>query len=189
MDADLGCPAGLAADCGAGVGRVSEQLLLHHFAEVDLVEPSGEGRLPKTSYLHLPVAPAKLPDCLLYTVWRPRPRPSGVCARAVRSPAGAGMNSALAHAAHLLAAARKRLCGKGAKPFPPGHAAVGFFQAGLEAFDPEPGRYDVIWVQWAALYLTDGAGAGAAAGGRAQGRMGSAAEGSTWSWALEAAGC
>jgi protein N-terminal methyltransferase len=30
-----------ALDCGAGVGRVSEQLLLHHFQEVDLVEPSG----------------------------------------------------------------------------------------------------------------------------------------------------
>ncbi len=28
------------ADCGAGVGRVSEQLLLRHFAQVDLVEPS-----------------------------------------------------------------------------------------------------------------------------------------------------
>jgi AdoMet dependent proline di-methyltransferase len=28
------------ADCGAGVGRVSEQLLLHHFSEVDLLEPS-----------------------------------------------------------------------------------------------------------------------------------------------------
>ncbi len=28
------------ADCGAGVGRVSEQLLLHHCAQVDLIEPS-----------------------------------------------------------------------------------------------------------------------------------------------------
>eukprot|EP00878_Enallax_costatus_P024312 GHUV01025942.1.p2 GENE.GHUV01025942.1~~GHUV01025942.1.p2 ORF type:complete len:113 (+),score=30.55 GHUV01025942.1:1231-1569(+) len=28
------------ADCGAGVGRVSEQLLLHHFNTVDLLEPS-----------------------------------------------------------------------------------------------------------------------------------------------------
>ena len=28
------------ADCGAGVGRVSQNLLLHHFQEVDLVEPS-----------------------------------------------------------------------------------------------------------------------------------------------------
>ena len=28
------------ADCGAGVGRVTEQLLLHHFATVDLIEPS-----------------------------------------------------------------------------------------------------------------------------------------------------
>ena len=27
-------------DCGAGVGRVSQNLLLHHFQEVDLVEPS-----------------------------------------------------------------------------------------------------------------------------------------------------
>lgn len=34
----------MALDCGAGVGRVSEQLLLHHFQEVDLVEPSGEAR-------------------------------------------------------------------------------------------------------------------------------------------------
>ena len=30
-----------ALDCGAGVGRVTEQLLLLHFHEVDLVEPSG----------------------------------------------------------------------------------------------------------------------------------------------------
>ncbi|MEW5307003.1 MAG: hypothetical protein WDW38_011241 [Sanguina aurantia] len=29
-----------ALDCGAGVGRVSEQLLLHHFHEVDVLEPS-----------------------------------------------------------------------------------------------------------------------------------------------------
>lgn len=30
----------VGADCGAGVGRVSQHLLLHHFQEVDLVEPS-----------------------------------------------------------------------------------------------------------------------------------------------------
>ena len=29
------------ADCGAGIGRVSAELLLHYFQEVDLVEPSG----------------------------------------------------------------------------------------------------------------------------------------------------
>ena len=29
-----------ALDCGAGIGRISEQLLLHLFDEVDLVEPS-----------------------------------------------------------------------------------------------------------------------------------------------------
>jgi len=27
---------------------------------------------------------------------------------------------------------------------------------GLQGFRPEQGRYDVIWVQWALLYLTDG---------------------------------
>ncbi len=30
----------LFPDCGAGVGRVTEQLLLHHFQEVDMLEPS-----------------------------------------------------------------------------------------------------------------------------------------------------
>lgn len=30
----------VAVDCGAGVGRVTEQLLLHHFHEVDVLEPS-----------------------------------------------------------------------------------------------------------------------------------------------------
>ena len=29
-----------ALDCGAGIGRISEELLLHHFQEVDLIEPS-----------------------------------------------------------------------------------------------------------------------------------------------------
>jgi protein N-terminal methyltransferase len=95
----------VALDCGAGVGRVSKEFLLHHFHEVDLVEPS----------------------------------------------------------AHLLEAARKDLGGSGGgssktttKPaFPPSHKAVGFFQQGLESFKPAPGRYDVIWVQWAMLYLTD----------------------------------
>jgi hypothetical protein len=30
----------LNPDCGAGVGRITEQLLLHHFHEVDVLEPS-----------------------------------------------------------------------------------------------------------------------------------------------------
>lgn len=31
----------VAADCGAGIGRVSAMLLMHYFKEVDIVEPSG----------------------------------------------------------------------------------------------------------------------------------------------------
>jgi protein N-terminal methyltransferase len=88
----------VALDCGAGVGRVSKEFLLHHFQEVDLIEPS----------------------------------------------------------AHLLEAAKKDLSSKSQKlSFPPLHRAVGFFQQGLESFNPEPNRYNVIWVQWAMLYLTD----------------------------------
>lgn len=87
----------VALDCGAGVGRVSRAFLLHHFQEVDLVEPS----------------------------------------------------------AHLLEAAKKDLWGPKKTSFPASHRAVGFFQQGLESFAPEPSRYDVVWVQWAMLYLKD----------------------------------
>lgn len=41
-EAEAGKRRLVALDCGAGVGRVTEQLLLHHCQEVDLVEPSGE---------------------------------------------------------------------------------------------------------------------------------------------------
>lgn len=34
------CVCAVSPDCGAGVGRVTEQLLLHHFSTVDLLEPS-----------------------------------------------------------------------------------------------------------------------------------------------------
>ncbi len=40
MPHDGAQPDRRSADCGAGVGRVTEQLLLHHFATVDLIEPS-----------------------------------------------------------------------------------------------------------------------------------------------------
>ncbi|EFN51806.1 hypothetical protein CHLNCDRAFT_27478 [Chlorella variabilis] len=96
-EAEAGKRRLVALDCGAGVGRVSEQLLLHHFQEVDLVEPS----------------------------------------------------------AHLLDTARKSLGGRGKHGWPRGHKAVNFYQAGIEQHHPEPGRYDVVWLQWAALYLTD----------------------------------
>jgi protein N-terminal methyltransferase len=60
--------------------------------------------------------------------------------------------------AHLLEAAKKDLCGpqkKTKSSYPASHRAVGFFQQGLESFIPEPSRYDVVWVQWAMLYLKD----------------------------------
>ena len=93
-----GEPPLVAADCGAGVGRVSRDLLLRFCAVVDLVEPS----------------------------------------------------------AHLLAAARARL---GSAVKEAGAGLVGapraFLQTGLQAWAPAPASYDVVWVQWALLYLTD----------------------------------
>lgn len=87
----------VALDCGAGVGRVSAELLLHICHEVDLVEPCE----------------------------------------------------------HLLKAAKERLLDGKKNKFPQDHRAVGFFQSGLETFDPQKDRYDIIWIQWAMLYLTD----------------------------------
>lgn len=59
-------------------------------------------------------------------------------------------------AAHLLEEARRRLGNCGSASTPRSHQAVNFYQQGLEQHHPEAGRYDVIWLQWAALYLTDG---------------------------------
>uniref|UniRef100_A0A1D1ZX26 Alpha N-terminal protein methyltransferase 1 n=1 Tax=Auxenochlorella protothecoides TaxID=3075 RepID=A0A1D1ZX26_AUXPR len=88
----------VAADCGAGIGRVTQALLLHTYQEVDLVEPS----------------------------------------------------------AHLLERARTAFEGRAGKDgIPPGHCVVNYFQQGLEAFHPEPQRYNALWLQWAVLYLTD----------------------------------
>ncbi|KFM25149.1 Alpha N-terminal protein methyltransferase 1 [Auxenochlorella protothecoides] len=85
-------------DCGAGIGRVTQALLLHTYQEVDLVEPS----------------------------------------------------------AHLLERARTAFEGRAGKDgIPPGHCVVNYFQQGLEAFHPEPQRYNALWLQWAVLYLTD----------------------------------
>lgn len=206
-EAEAGRRQLVALDCGAGVGRVTEQLLLQHFAEVDLVEPSGglscrvapRHHAATTSIISLSVTPSLgtlgrgcLPGTYhsahLWVIFGP-PRP----------------------AAHLLEAAKQRLGGRAVKGVPNGHKAVHFYQAsrarcshlaclavahtcdearncvrathkrnnhlavresvnfsarlthstapmqaGIEAHHPEPGRYDCIWLQWAALYLTDG---------------------------------
>lgn len=84
----------VAADCGAGIGRVSKDLLIHYFHQVDVVEPSE----------------------------------------------------------HLLEAARRNLASATTGS---GHRAVNFFRCGLEGFEPEQGRYDALWIQWALMYLTD----------------------------------
>lgn len=87
----------VALDCGSGVGRIAQDLLLQFCDEVDLVEPS----------------------------------------------------------AHLLNKAKQQLTCPGPKQFPANHRAVGFFQLGLQDFNPEPNRYDIFWVQWCLMYLTD----------------------------------
>lgn len=87
-----------AADCGAGVGRVSQNLLLHHFVEVDVIEPSH----------------------------------------------------------HYIEKARQELSGSSSSmSWPSQHKAAEFYEVGLEKWTPVSQRYDVIWVQWALLYLTD----------------------------------
>uniref|UniRef100_A0A0G4FQ34 Alpha N-terminal protein methyltransferase 1 n=1 Tax=Chromera velia CCMP2878 TaxID=1169474 RepID=A0A0G4FQ34_9ALVE len=42
-----------------------------------------------------------------------------------------------------------------AKDFVQSDRAKEFICVGLQDFDPIPDRYDVIWIQWVALYLTD----------------------------------
>merc|ERR1712232_1040000 len=80
-----------ALDCGAGIGRVAEGLLLPRCTVVDVLEPD----------------------------------------------------------AHLLAAARRRLS-KGASP----HVRH-FLQNSLQELPALPDTYDLIWIQWVLLYLTD----------------------------------
>ncbi|CAL5229119.1 g12384 [Coccomyxa viridis] len=96
-EAEAGKRKLIVADCGAGVGRVTEQLLLHHFAIVDLIEPSK----------------------------------------------------------HLMGTAEQNLSTSGRGVYPEGHKSGQYFNMGLQAWTPEAGRYDVIWMQWALLYLTD----------------------------------
>lgn len=55
----------------------------------------------------------------------------------------------------MLEKAREKLLQMKPTSIPQNHKAVNFFQCGLEAFDPQPGRYNAVWIQWAIMYLTD----------------------------------
>ncbi|KAF4731946.1 Alpha N-terminal protein methyltransferase 1B [Perkinsus olseni] len=81
------------ADCGAGIGRVSREVLTQRFQTIDLVEPC----------------------------------------------------------ANLLESAQKTLNPAATAPC----RVERFLQMGVQDFNPEIGRYDVIWNQWCLLYLTD----------------------------------
>lgn len=105
---------------------MSKELLLHHFQEVDLVEPCAH--LLLQAQVALPLAPH----------WQSHG--FGDEASPPSQPAGESEPEK----------ERKRK-----RDHPAAHGAVGFFRAGLEDFAPEPGRYDLIWIQWALLYLTD----------------------------------
>ncbi|KAH6558711.1 hypothetical protein KP509_1Z049300 [Ceratopteris richardii] len=86
----------VALDCAAGIGRVTEGVLLRHFHEVDLVEP----------------------------------------------------------VSHLLEAAKSNL-GKRSSSLSVLGRAINFYCEPLQEFLPEANRYDVIWVQWCIMHLTD----------------------------------
>uniref|UniRef100_A0A182JS85 Alpha N-terminal protein methyltransferase 1 n=1 Tax=Anopheles christyi TaxID=43041 RepID=A0A182JS85_9DIPT len=79
-----------ALDCGAGIGRISKNLLLPWFDQVDLVEQ--DGQFCQTARTELADFSSKLGTV---------------------------------------------------------------FNAGLQDFSPEEGRYDIIWAQWVLGHLTD----------------------------------
>lgn len=79
----------VAADCGAGIGRVSQNVLLKLFGQVDLVERD----------------------------------------------------------AHFVEKAQERLKVFGER--------MKYHVVGMENFLPSPNTYDVIWIQWCIVYLTD----------------------------------
>ncbi|KAL9224394.1 hypothetical protein vseg_000430 [Gypsophila vaccaria] len=86
----------VSLDCGSGIGRVTKNLLIRYFNEVDLLEP-----VP-----------------------------------------------------HFLEEARKSLTSESVAVVDE-HKAVNFYCIPLQEFIPEPGRYDVIWIQWCIGHLTD----------------------------------
>ncbi|KAJ4848294.1 hypothetical protein Tsubulata_049286 [Turnera subulata] len=86
----------VALDCGSGIGRVTKNLLIRYFNEVDLLEP----------------------------------------------------------VSHFLDAARESLVHENHMASET-HKATNFFCIPLQEFTPNPGRYDVIWVQWCIGHLTD----------------------------------
>lgn len=113
------------ADCGAGIGRVSSELLLHYFQEVDLVEPSGACCIKPRMCLV---------DFLITT---------------------SNYVFSIFFAEHLIMTSRRNLVDSKPKTLPSAHNATNFFHCGLESFFPEPARYDAVWIQWAIMYLTD----------------------------------
>ena len=134
-----------AADCGAGVGRVSEGLLLKHCAVVDLVEPSAHllkaarARLGSVAGGGGVVGKAdRFLQCGLQDfVPEPGRRGWGRAGGARRGRAGCRRPRGSPPPPPPPA----RLSGDGGRPTPPP--------------TPRVSRYDVIWVQWALLYLTD----------------------------------
>lgn len=57
--------------------------------------------------------------------------------------------------AHLLKAAMDDLTGPGPQSYPADHRAECFYQTGIQDFMPRRDRYDIIWVQWCLMYLSD----------------------------------
>lgn len=121
-----------AADCGAGIGRVAGGLLLEFFNGVDLVEPCGH--LLDRARATLPHSPDQ----------------------------GKGENGGVSTAAPRTTRAATRVGTNGvtsngatAGAIPDGHLITGFLQMGIQDFHPLPNTYDLVWIQWALLYLTD----------------------------------
>ena len=141
------------ADCGAGVGRVTEQLLLHHFANVDLIEPSKHLIGTAEQNLSAPghgVYPAGHRAGQFLNMglqaWTPE---AGRC----RTRLGSAIQQTARSAAHgWLVPYTHWLC----LSLEPESDASHSDQSDAHLGGVTCCRYDVLWMQWALLYLTDG---------------------------------
>ncbi|CAI5974920.1 unnamed protein product [Closterium sp. NIES-64] len=135
-------PPSLVADCGAGIGRVTKEFLLHVFNEV-----GGDHRVTKQFLLHVfaevgsAFPGAAFPGAAFPGTAFPGTAFPGAAFPGTAFPGAAfPAFSPLVHPSH---ASLHRCC-----------TSLPAVRVGQE-FSPDAERYDVVWVQWCIGHLTD----------------------------------